>query len=313
MENFAQNSKLKVVFFGTPLFAAEILRFLLEKGVNVVAVVTQPKCDRTSNDDVGALIQSLKPDIPLFRPEKASSEQFIKTLKEYNSDLFVVVAYGQILKQQLLDLPSFGAINVHGSILPKYRGAAPMQRALMAGEKESGITIIKMNSKMDAGDILSIGEMKISQEMNLEELQRGLVELAKPLLLRVIDNISKEAISFQKQDEALVTFAPKITVSDLEIAWDRDCKVVHDQIRALSPKPGARCKILLNGKEKILKILKAMPFLENGPLKKCVITKDGLVIFCKNGALQLLKVQVEGKNPMDINSFIRGIKEIIFF
>lgn len=296
---------MRIVFFGTPVFAFKILSFLIKNKVNIIAVVTQPK----SEESIGGVKQGMQqyPFISLFQPEKASASNFIHAMKELDPDLFVVAAYGQILSQELLNVPKLGSINVHASLLPKYRGAAPIQRCLMAGDKETGITIMKMTSKMDAGDILDFEKISISDEMTFGELEEKLIELASPLLLKTL----KGNFQGTPQDESKVSFAPKIKIEDCDINWDKPATLIYNQIRALSPHPGARCNININGKNKVLKILKAsIANISGKPRQILTINKNELIVACKEDALNILIVQLEGKKAMPINSFTIGCKTI---
>jgi methionyl-tRNA formyltransferase len=158
---------MRIVFFGTSSFAARVLAKLIEHEYQIVAIVTRPDRSKGRNlqstpPPVKEIAQKIRPDIPIFQPEKASTAEFASTLLPFEADLFVVVAYGEIIKKNLLEMPKLGCINIHASLLPKYRGAAPIQRALMAGEKETGITIIEMSAQMDAGDILAIEAIPIT-------------------------------------------------------------------------------------------------------------------------------------------------------
>jgi methionyl-tRNA formyltransferase len=186
---------MKIVFFGTSSFAAKVLSNLIERGYQIVAVVTRPDRSKGRNlhaspPPVKEIASTFSSNIPIFQPEKASAPEFASLLKPLEADLFVVVAYGEIIKKNLLEMPTFGCINIHASLLPKFRGAAPIQRSLIAGEKETGITIIEMSPQMDAGDILAIEAIPISEEMTFGELEANLCDLSVKLLLNVISQFS---------------------------------------------------------------------------------------------------------------------------
>lgn len=308
---------MKIVFFGTPYFASEILAFLLENKVNIIAVVTQS--DKEKNHlhvaDVKRLCQSLKTAFPLFQPEKASSLEFIQQIQALKPDLFVVAAYGKILRKELLDLPRSGAINVHASLLPQYRGAAPMQRALLAGDKIGGVTIMQMNEKMDEGDILDQASLPISNEMNLGDLQTALVKLACPLLLKTIKDIEEGKTRAQKQDHNLATYAPKIKTEEYWIDWQQEAEKIHNRIRAFSPSPGARCYIQIENQKKLLKILSSKVVEnESKSLPGTVLQqKGGLIVACQVQALEIAMLQLEGKKAMKAEDFLRGLKSPIVF
>ncbi len=296
---------MSIIYFGTPLFAAEVLDFLIESGVEVLAVVTKPDKPRGRSGKplfsaVKQLATEKHPTIPLYQPDKASNPSFEEEMARYGADLFVVVAYGEIMKQPLLDLPKQGCINLHASLLPKYRGAAPIQFALLDGAKETGVTIIEMVLKMDAGPILAQEKIPISKEMNSGELEEALCSLGKKTLLRVIKNYPKQKI---EQDPAEATYVQKITPDMAAIDWKKSAEVLHNQIRAFSPRPGAWCEVDIGGQTKRLKIFKAEVAAED----KEIFSKDKWIVSCGEGALSLLEVQLEGKKRLSIGEFAQGL------
>jgi methionyl-tRNA formyltransferase len=309
---------MKIIFFGTPEFAANILCYLLENKVNVVAIVTQPDKEkgRSSNKRITVKDVAKKscPNIPLYQPNNASDAGFLNQIRQHNADLFVVVAYGKILKQSLLDLPKLDTINVHASLLPKYRGAAPIQRSLLNGDEETGITIMKIAPELDAGDIISMKKLSISSTMNGKELETALCDLSKPLLLDVIKNFSIGNVEYLPQDDSKSTYASKIEANDKKIFWDKPAKQIHNLIRAFSPFPGAECLFSINGLTKRLKVKKSLVVPHSGyPGEILFFEKDLFIVACKENALQLLEVQLEGKKKMPIKDFIHGIKGEISF
>lgn len=304
---------MRIVFFGTPPFAAHILGYLIEQGHSIVAIVTRPDKPRGRSKElipsaVKALATEKWPEIPIFQPVKASTDAFAKQLKDLDPEVFVVVAYGEIIKENLLQVPSKMCINVHGSLLPKYRGAAPIQRAIMAGEKETGITIIEMALQMDAGPILGIESIEIGEEINFEELREKLCALSCPLLQNVLEKIESGTVQkiIQKHDEA--TFAPKITFDDRVIDWKKSADEVHNQIRALSPDPGALCSVEIKGQKKWLSVKRAKKnlSLSGNAGETLSYKKNEWIVACGTGAISLLEVQLEGKKSMSIDEFIRG-------
>jgi methionyl-tRNA formyltransferase len=304
---------MRIVFFGTSSFAARVLAKLIEHEHQIIAVVTRP--DRVkgrhlqaSPPPVKEIFQKIKPDIPLFQPEKASAPEFASLLKEFHADLFVVVAYGEIIKKNLLEMPRLGCINIHASLLPKYRGAAPIQRALMAGENKTGITIIEMSAQMDAGDVLAIEAIPVPDSMTFGELEPLLCELSCKLLFEVIGQFEKGTVVRLPQDHALSTLAPKMTAEEEQIDWRRPAAELHNQIRALSPSPGASCQIMLGNDKKRLKIKRAEVIDRSGnPGAILSFGKEGFIVACGENALRLLEVQLEGKKTMPAGDFIRGI------
>lgn len=306
---------MKIIFFGTPPFAAECIAYLLDHGIDIAAVVTQP--DRAKGRSlqltpsaVKTLLLQKAPHIPLLQPEKASESAFLETLASHQADLYVVVAYGQILSQKLLDIPPLGCINVHASLLPKYRGAAPIQRCLMDGEKETGIAIQKMVKQLDAGDVVSLAKTPIGPDTTFAELEKALVDLAKPLLLETIQRYQKGIPPATAQNPALATYASKIELEEGEIDWTRPAKELHNLIRAFSPRPGAWCWIYSGSDKKRLKILRSHPTPQKGKPGE-LLSSSGL-LGCGEGSLQLLEVQPEGKRPMNAADWLRGQKNILF-
>lgn len=305
---------MRIIFFGTPEFASSILHYLLDKKVSIAAVVTQP--DRAKGrsaslafSSVKSLISELGVDIPLFQPEKSSEPQFIESLKALQADLYVVVAFGQILPQTLLDVPPLGCINIHASLLPLYRGAAPIQRCLMAGEKETGVTIQKMVKQLDAGDVIATVKMKIPLEMNFGELKEALCELSKPLLFSVLQDFEHGIPQAEPQNHALAIYAAKIQPEEGQIDWTQSSESLHNLIRAFSPKPGARCWVSLGGKElekKMVKILRAQAMPQGGPSGE-LLSSEGIV-GCGKGSLRLIEVQPEGKKAMSSADWLRGFR-----
>jgi methionyl-tRNA formyltransferase len=300
--------KNNIIFFGTPAFAAEILRYLLSHHVSVVGVVTQPDRPRGRTLQIApspvkeALLET-SPKIPLFQPEKASEESFLHNLAALKADLFVVVAYGQILSQKLLDIPPLGCINVHASLLPKHRGAAPIQRCLMAGEKETGVAIQKMVRQLDAGDVIATTKIFIPSDMTFGDLETKLCEISNPLLLQVLQSYEKGIPPATPQNHDLATYASKIELEEGEIHWSKSAEEIHNRIRAFSPRPGAWC--WQEPGRKRVKILRSRIATGEGS-PGALLTKNG-VIACGHGAIELIEVQPEGKKPMSAGDWLRGM------
>lgn len=310
---------MRVVFFGTSAFAARILDFLSKIQVEVVAIVTRP--DRPQ----GRFLQ-LKPSpakemsvrcfagIPVYQPEKASTEAFCEELKALSPDIFLVVAYGEIIKNNLLAVPKKAAINIHASLLPKYRGAAPMQRCLMDGCAVSGITIMDMVLQMDAGDILIQETVSVPLEMNCGQLEESLLQAAFRLLPKLLGSFDELYQAKQAQPINEVTFANKILPEEMQIDWSQDALQIHNLIRALSPVPGAWCKVKIGLEEKRLKILASYPDQDCSSSIAQVMQNDKtLSVGCGQGALKLLQVQLEGKKLMAMEEFLRGLNRPIDF
>lgn len=306
---------MKIVFFGTPPISAHILEYLIQQGQQVVAVVTRPdrpkgRSQKMQPSAVKALCQEKYPALPLFQPEKASSDSFADQLRFYEPDVFVVVAYGEIIKQNLLDIPSLMPINIHASLLPKYRGAAPMQRALMDGVEETGVTIMEMVLKMDAGPMLEVAKVPVDEEMNLEQLEGALCNVSGPALLKALSKLENGTLEREFQNETDATFAPKISLDDRIIDWSNSCDRIHNQVRGLSPFPGAFCMVEVNGEKKRLGIKKTKkrPDMMGAPGEMLSYCKDEWVVACGKGALSLVEIQMEGKKLLPIQTFFQGVQ-----
>jgi methionyl-tRNA formyltransferase len=306
----------KIVYFGTPAFAAECLEYLLDHNVEIVAVVTQPERPKGRSlqmtpSEVKTLVLSKAPHIPIFQPEKASTASFLEEIAHLKPDLFVVVVYGQILSQKLLDIPRFGSINVHPSLLPKFRGAAPIQRCLISGETETGVSIQKLVRQMDAGDVLDVSKISISADITYGELQEQLLEIAKPLLLKVIRKFEHGVPDGVPQNHELVTYASKIELDEGEIDWNRSSQEIHNLIRAFSPRPGAWVWINSSNERKRLKILRSQ--LVEGQGHPGTLLSEQPIVACGKGAIRLLEVQPEGKKIMKASDWLRGCAQTNIF
>jgi methionyl-tRNA formyltransferase len=305
---------VRIVFFGTSAFAARVLSFLIERGDHVVAVVTRPDRPKgrsltLSSPPVKEVAIQLDPLLHIHQPLKASTSEFAEILKTYHADVFVVVAYGEIIKHNILEIPKRGCINIHASLLPKYRGAAPMQRALMDGVSKTGITIIEMVLKMDAGDILEMAELPVSADMTYGELEEKLFPLACECLIKVLQDIKQSAVKRKHQEHSLVTFAAKITTDEAKIDWSLPAQTIHNLVRALSPAPGAWCWVEIGRERKRLKIIRSA--LAQAQLSDGVndtigsLLPDGIIV-CGQGVLKILILQLEGKKAMSAEEFLRG-------
>ncbi len=312
------DKKLKIVFFGTPQFAANCLQYLLDNDVNIAAVITKPDrpqgrslvCTPTPVKSV-ALAQT--PPLPLFQPEIVSDVDFIPTLTQFQADLFVVVAYGEILKQHLLEMPKIACINLHASLLPKYRGAAPIQRAIINGETKSGVTIMHMVKKMDAGDIIAMESVAIPDEMTYGELEESLCRTGSRLLLQTINAFADGTPHQIPQDHEKATLAPKITMEDCKIKWDMQANEIHNLVRGVNPEPGAFCFAEIKGQRKRIRVIAARVAGITSDLSPgCILPglKKELMVTCGKGTvLQILQLQQEGKKIMSAEEFVRGVAQ----
>jgi methionyl-tRNA formyltransferase len=306
---------LRIIFFGTPHFAASILNFLLDAQVDIAAVVTQP--DRPKGRSGQASPSAVKEaalhrGIPILQPEKASDPHFLEALKNILADLYVVVAFGQILPQSLLDIPPKGCINIHASLLPKYRGAAPIQRSLLNGETETGVAIQKMVKQLDAGDVIATAKTTIDPDMTYGDLEKELCSLSKPLLLLVLQFYERGMLTAHPQNHTLVTYAPKILPEEGEIHWERPAQEIHNLIRAYSPKPGAWCWLYgENGEKKRVKIIRSKIVSSQGAPGAFHLSEA--TVACGSNAIQILEIQPEGKKVMQAAEWIRGLQKLPCF
>lgn len=301
---------MKIIYLGTPKFSAGILSYLFERKAKIAAVVTQPDYMRNNTvfmSEVKKTALKHLSEKDIFQPEKAYEPAFLENLKKYNAGLFIVVAYGQILKEELLKIPSLGCINVHASLLPKYRGAAPIHHAILNGEKTTGITIMKLVKKLDAGPIIIQKELKIRDDMVFTQLYDELCDLAKPLLYEVIKKFEKNEVTFAEQDESKATFAPKIAKELREINFNNDAQNVYNQIRAFAFEPGAFCRVSINESIKDFKIFKAKILDLKMPPKEIRFENHSIIVGCKKDSIELMEVQLEGKKKMQVCEFLRGI------
>jgi methionyl-tRNA formyltransferase len=304
---------MRIIFAGTPEFAVPSLRLLLswseEIATNhqVCAVYTQP--DRPAGR--GRKLQlspvkelALSAGIPVFQPESLKVDSEIKHFSELQPDLMVVVAYGMILPQAILDIPKYGCINVHGSLLPRWRGAAPIQRSLMAGDEKTGVTIMRIIHKLDAGDMLHKEEYAISDQDTSESLYHTLSELGAVGLGKVIDQLESGSLHVEKQDENLVTYAEKLTKSEAELDWSQPAEVLARKIRGLNPWPVAQT--IFDGQ--ILRIWRAEPLISDKKHDPGTIqcTNKTLDVATGDGLLRLHEVQLPGGKRLPIQAFLNS-------
>lgn len=305
---------MRVVFFGTPYFAAKVAKHLIAHQVEICAAVTRP--DKPRGRSLKPRFSALKqmmleefPEIPLYQPDKVSTESFGAELARYGADLFVVVAYGEIIKQHILDMPRLACLNVHASLLPLYRGAAPIHFALLSGEKKTGITIIEMVAKMDAGPILAQQEVEIGERETFFELEEKLCAVGAEQLLKVIDNYAQGEVKKIAQDESQATFTTKIDPSLAQLDWIEPAEVLYGRIRAFTPRPGAWCLARFGDKVKRLKVVDARLASGEGKAGSTLAySEQGWRIACGKGALEILALQVEGKKALSIGQFWRGMQ-----
>lgn len=294
---------------GTPEFAAVILKTLLDSRHQVAYAVTQP--DKAKNR--GKKIQytpvkeiAIENDIEVLQPERVrGNEEFIQTLRECNPDIMIVAAYGQILPKEVLDLPKYGCINVHASLLPKLRGAAPIQKAIIDGEKETGVTIMQMAEGLDTGDMLLKDAVEIGN-MNYSQLHDRLAEMGSKLLLEALNLIEDGKVKAEKQDDSVSTYAHMISKADGKVDFNRSPEDIERLIRGFDPWPGAFCDC----GEIVMKLWKAQPLDEdtNGIQPGTVMSADetGLKVACGGRALMVTEIQVPGKKRVKVGDYLKG-------
>ncbi len=302
---------MKILFMGTPDFAVFSLRALSASRHEIIGVVTQPDKPRGRGyvlTPPPVKEYALEHGYELFQPDTLRSDEFAELLSVLNPDIIVVVAYGKILPKNVLDFPRFGCINVHGSLLPEYRGAAPMQRAIIDGKKETGITTMYMAEGLDTGDMLLRESLTIDDGDNFETIHDKLGECGAALIVKTLDALERGELERIPQNDSLATYAAKITKELCEIDFSRSAREVHNLIRGLSPIPLAFTH-LPNGR--LLKITRAHIAQENGKLGECgevISLEGGICVACGEGAVTVDGVLPEGKSRMSAEDFVRGKK-----
>jgi methionyl-tRNA formyltransferase len=302
---------MRIIFMGTPELAGASLQALLRvPEFEIVAVVTQPDQPKGR----GLKLQppavkeiALRENLPVFQPARARDENFIQQLRELQPELIAVAAYGQILPQSILDLPRFGCLNVHTSLLPKYRGAAPIQRAILEGERETGVTIMKMDAGLDTGAILSQEKTPIREDDNSQTLHDRLAQIGAELLVKTIPDYVAGKIEPRPQPTEDVSYAPKIKKSDGQINWSESALMCWNRVRAMNPWPGAFTFLSAEPSPALLKIWHAEISTESGsPGKILRADKSGLVVGCAKDSLRILVLQREGGRRMTVQEFLAG-------
>ena len=303
---------MKILFMGTPDFALFSLKGLCEDGYDVVGVITQPDKPKGRGyvlTPPPVKVYALEQGIPVYQPNSLRTEEFASLLAEINPDIIAVVAYGKILPKNVLDYPKYGCVNVHGSLLPEYRGAAPMQMAIIDGKKVTGITTMYMAEGLDTGDMLLKAECEITENDNFEIIHDRLGTLGAKLLRKTIDGLEKGEITPIPQDHAKATHTSKILKEDCEIDFSKDCDTVHNLIRGLSPIPLA---FTHTPDGKLLKVVESEICereSQNTDFGKAVSLENGKIrVLCANGSIYITKVLPEGKGRMSAADFIRGRK-----
>ena len=304
-------TSLHIIFMGTPPLAATVLEALLhEKSFNIITVVTQP--DQPRGRDLkrhpSAVKElALKNNLPVLQPERAREPQFIEQVRALAPDLIVVAAYGQILPQALLDVPTFGCLNVHTSLLPKYRGAAPIQWAMLNGDSETGVTIMKMDAGLDTGGIVSEERTIITDSDTGATLHDRLAQLGAALLVRTIPDYVNGTIAPRPQPAEGASYARKIQKEDGRLDWSQPSRVLWNRVRGLTPWPGTFTLFRREHETVLLKVLRAETDGRTGePGRVLSADEKGVVVACGEGALRCLELQREGGKRLGAQQFLAG-------
>jgi methionyl-tRNA formyltransferase len=308
-------SPLRIIFFGTPEFAVPTLREIHAAGHDLVAVVTQPDRPRGRGQKSrpGAVkVFAEEHGLPLLQPDRLRDEAFLAALAPLASDLGVVAAYGKILPAAVLASPRLGLINVHASLLPRWRGASPIHRAVMAGDTETGVSIMRVVQALDAGGVFAQARRSIGPDEISEDVERDLAELGARLILPVIDAVAAGTAAAAPQDDTLVTYAPRLTRDEGVIAWTASAAAIHNRVRGLHPWPhavttlrGARVIVLRTS----LAPAMPQPAGQAQPGEVLAIGRDGLVVQAGDGRpIGLLQLQAEGRRALGARDFAAGAR-----
>ena len=301
---------LRTIFMGTPEFSVPCLEKLNEQ-TEIIAVITQP--DKRQGRGQHIVFSPVKQfavehGLEVLQPDKIKNDEpFMKKLEEMKPDLIVVVAFGQILPKRVLDIPRLGCVNVHASLLPRYRGAAPMQWSLINGETKTGVTTMLMDVGLDTGDMLLKSEVAIDENMNLEQLHDSLMVCGADLLAETVVALENGTVQPEKQHDELSNYSPMITKDTGKIDWSKDAQTIHDLVRGLDSWPGAYTSY----SGKIFKIWQTRKTAAVAPAKPgeiVEINKDGLVVGTGNGLLTITELQAPGKKRMKAADYLRGNK-----
>ena len=311
--------ELKIVFFGTPDFAVESLRRLVEGGYQVAAVVTMP--DKTGGRGHHVIESAVKQyavqqGLPLLQPEKLKDENFLNRLREIGADLFIVIAF-RMLPQAVWQMPRLGTFNLHASLLPKYRGAAPINWAVMNGEVKTGVTTFFLKHEIDTGDIIGQRSIDIGRTDNVEVVHDRLMVLGAEMVVETVDAIIAGSVTAIPQENLLgageePTPAPKIFTATCRVDWTRTAEEVYNHIRGLSPYPAAWTVMRdAEGHEWNVKLLQTTePFANHGDPGQTTIDGKRLIVACAGGAVELLQLQPSGKRRMSAEDFLRGLRYV---
>lgn len=309
--------KPKIIFFGTPEFAAGILESLIKNEFNITAVFAQPdKKIGRRQEVVFSPVKKLAVGngIKVFQPSNLRDGNIAEEINDIKPDLIVVAAYGKILPKEILEIPKYGAINVHASLLPKCRGASPVQCAILAGEKETGITLMRMNEKMDEGDILQQEKIEIGEKETADILLNKLGELGAEMIVKFVPDWIEGKIQPIQQNHSQATYCKPVRREDGKINWSGTAQEIFCQWRAYHPWPGIFSILNVKNQPKRLKLSEIEIITENETGEKpgkIIKYNQGVAVQMKKGLIVLKKIQLEGKKEMDVEEFLRGCPEFI--
>ncbi len=300
---------MRVVFMGTPDFSVPVMTEMLGQGHEMVGVYTRaPKPAGRGMDLRLSPVHALadKFAIPVFTPKTLRNDDEIARFAALDADVAVVVAYGLILPKAVLDAPRLGCLNLHASLLPRWRGAAPIQRAIMAGDAETGVMVMKMEEGLDTGPVGMVERVTITPDMTASDLHDRLSMIGADLMVRALAALSRDSLHFTPQSDVGVTYAHKIEKAEARIDWARSAQDLHNHVRGLSPFPGAFFEVDLGKGPERIKVLRAK--IAAGQGLPGTVLDDALTIACGAGALQIVDVQRAGKAPMKTDEFLRGAR-----
>jgi methionyl-tRNA formyltransferase len=298
---------LRLIFMGTPEFAVPTLLELVAHGHEIAAVYTRAAkpAGRGMKLQLSPVEQEARRlGIPVATPSSLKTPEAEAEFRAHNADAAVVVAYGMILPQAVLDTPKLGCFNLHASLLPRWRGAAPITRAIMEGDTETGVMVMKMDAGLDTGDVAMAERIAITDAMTAADLHDALARLGADLMVRAIGALERGKLQLAKQGDEGVTYAAKIEKAEARIDWNKPARAVLRHIHGLSPFPGAWCEIPLEGAPARVKILRCA--MADGAGAAGALLDDHLAVTCKQGAIRILELQRAGKAPMKVEEFLRG-------
>jgi methionyl-tRNA formyltransferase len=298
---------LRLIFMGTPEFAVPTLLELVAHGHEIAAAYTRAAkaAGRGMKLQLSPVEQEARRlGIPVLTPATLKTQEALENFRAHNADAAVVVAYGLILPQAILDAPKYGCFNLHASLLPRWRGASPINRAIMAGDGETGVMVMKMDAGLDTGDVAMAERMAITDAMTAVDVHDALARLGGDLMARAMGALERGKLQLTKQSAEGVTYATKIEKSEARIDWNGPARQVLRHIHGLSPFPGAWCEIKIEGEQVRVKILRCAVAAGSGAPGE--VLDDHLAVACKQGAIRILELQRAGKQPMKAEEFLRG-------